>query len=270
MEILKKHYEKVLLGVVLLGLVVGAVFLLLLVPAERAELERQSSEIINRPVAELSPLELAKAETLLQRKPGAEKLDLSATNKLFNPLVWQKRADGNLIKAQRGNVGVEAVVVTKITPLYLVLTLDAVTESESGARYTIGVEREAEASPSRRRKKQYNATLNNKNDTFVIREARGPAAAPTELIVELNDTTERVSLRKDAPFKRVDGYTADLRYEPEKKNWPNVRVGAGGPGTTPIIVDGESYIVVAINSNEVVLSAKSNNKKTTIPFRPGS
>ena len=38
MDFLKKHYEKVLLGVVLLGLAAGAVFLILMIPNERAAL----------------------------------------------------------------------------------------------------------------------------------------------------------------------------------------------------------------------------------------
>jgi hypothetical protein len=63
---------------------------------------------------------------------------------------------------------------------------------------------------------------------------------------------------------------ADLRYEPEKRSWNDVRVGAGGAGTVPIIINGESYIVVAIDKGEVVLSAKSNNKKTPIPYNPAS
>jgi hypothetical protein len=66
----------------------------------------------------------------------------------------------------------------------------------------------------------------------------------------------------------VDGYTADLKYDPETRRWLNLRVGAGGPGTPAISVEGESYIVVAINENEVVLSAKSNNKKTSLPYKP--
>ena len=35
-----------------------------------------------------------------------------------------------------------------------------------------------------------------------------------------------------------------------------------------ITIEGEAYIVVAISKNEVVFSAKSNNKKTPRPFTP--
>jgi hypothetical protein len=51
---------------------------------------------------------------------------------------------------------------------------------------------------------------------------------------------------------------ADLHYAPENKHWTARRVGA------PLQFNGEDYNIVAINQNEVVLSAKSNGKKWTI------
>jgi hypothetical protein len=47
-------------------------------------------------------------------------------------------------------------------------------------------------------------------------------------------------------------------------------VRAGVPPRPPIIVAGEEYNILAITKNEVLLSAKLNNKKTSIPYNPGS
>ena len=138
----------------------------------------------------------------------------------------------------------------------------------TGVRYAIGVERESAPKPEQRRKKPYYAAVNDKKDVFVIREVKGPPDNPTELVLELNDTAEHVVLKKGIPFKQVDGYTADLKYDPERKTWPGVR--AGVTPRPPMIVAGEEYIIVAITKNEVVLSAKLNNKKTSIPYNPGS
>jgi hypothetical protein len=52
---------------------------------------------------------------------------------------------------------------------------------------------------------------------------------------------------------------ADLKYTPENKTWTARRVGSG-----PLTFAGEEYNIVAIGTNEVVLSAKSNQKKWTI------
>ena len=270
MDFLKKHYEKVLLGVVLLGLVVSAAFLPLMIAGERKSLQDMADKIINRPVKPLAALELAKPDALLRRTQTPLVLDFKESNKLFNSVPWQRTPppENRLIKVQKGNVGVEAIVVTRTSPLYLIITLDGVSTNATGVRYAIGVEHEAAAKPEQRRKKPYYAALNDKKDTFVIREVKGPADNPTELMLELNDTAEHVVLKKGIPFKQVDGYTADLKYDPERKTWLGVRVGV--PPKPPIIVAGEEYIIVAITKNEVVLSAKLNNKKTSIPYNPGS
>ena len=35
------------------------------------------------------------------------------------------------------------------------------------------------------------------------------------LVLKLADTGQTIQLSKDKPFRRVDGYTADLKYDPE-------------------------------------------------------
>jgi hypothetical protein len=271
MEILKKHFEKVLLGVVLLGLVVGAAFLPLMIASERQSLRDMAQEGLTKKHKELDPLDLSKSQQMIARLQAAMRLDFSSSHKVFNPVVWKKKPppDNTPIKAQKGNIGVEAISVAKTSPLHLIVTLDAVTMTESGARYTIGVEREAAAALAQRKKRAYYAAPTVKSDGgFTIVEVKGPPDNPEELVLELSDSGERVVVKKEAPFRRVDGYTADLKYDPESRRWSNLRVGAGGPNTPQITVENESYIVVAINKNEVVLSAKSNNKKTSLPYGP--
>lgn len=270
MDFLKKHYEKVLLGVVLVGLTVGAASLPLMISGERAAEQAKTDEIIKTPPKPLEAINLKPSEELFARANTRVALDLASSNRVFNSMPWQKRPDGSIFKVQPGNTGPGAVAITKLTPLFTRISLDAVSASDTEVRYVIGVEREAASAVANRRKKQYSATLNQKNDVFAIREVKGPRDNPSELILELNDTNERVPLTREKRFEREDGYTADLRYEPERKTWAGVRVGAGGPGTVPISIEGESYIVVAINKSEVVLSAKSNNKKTVVAFKPGN
>ena len=92
-----------------------------------------------------------------------------------------------------------------------------------GARYVISMERQAAALPAQRGKRQHYASVGEKvgekNDAFTIREVSGSPADPgtLKLIVQLTDTGERVTLSKDKPFQRVDGYSADLKYDPEKR-----------------------------------------------------
>jgi hypothetical protein len=269
MDFIKKNYEKVLLGVVLLGLVIGAVFLLLMIPAEREGLQRLADDIVKRPAKPLPELEVSRPLALTQRGGGSGCLDLTTTNKIFNPVQWQRKPDGSVIKVALGNeIGPEAVVVTKITPLYLTITLDSVENIGGTLYYVIVAQNEAAPKPSDRTRNRFSAIPNVKKDIFVIREVRGPVDNPSGLVLELADGGERITLSKENPFRRVAGYMADFRYPPENKTWPNQRVGAGLPGTPQILIASEAYNVVAITKNEVVLSARSNNKKTPRPYTP--
>jgi hypothetical protein len=256
MDFLKKHYEKVLLGVVLIGLALAAAFLPMKIASERQKLEDLRANKTNPKVKPLTNLDLTLPDATLKRALVPPTVDLSAPNKLFNPMPWQKRPDNTLIPGTK--VGAAAVTVTRLSPLYLKLSLDNVTVSDTGARYVIGVEREAAINPAQRPKRQTYASLNTKTEVFALREVKGPAENPSQVILELNDTGERVTITREQPFRRVDGYMADLRYDPEKKNWTNRRIGM------TITFNGEDYNIVAINQNEVVLSARSNQKKWTI------
>jgi len=208
---------------------------------------------------------LTEQDNLLERLQSPYGLDFSTTNKLFNPVQWQKAADGNLIKIKTGReIGPSAVVVTQIRPLYLVLTLDAVQTNELGAIYVIGVERQAAAALALRHKRQHYASMNEKNEAFTLTGVKGDPANPDQLILKLTDTDETVSLSKDKPFRREppDGYAADLKYDPEGKKWQGQRVGAD------LKFDNDDYNIVAIHQDEVILSAASNQKKTVLPYAP--
>ena len=146
-------------------------------------------------------------------------------------MPWQKAADGHLIKFDDTHIGPKAVVVTKLSPLYLIIALDSVSVSDTGPRYVISVQKEAAIQPSQRVKKGHYCKLNDKTDSFILRKVDGPPDNPTKLTLELNDTGETAVVTKDQPFKRVDGYMADLKYGPENKTW-----------TVPVVSNAKLYI----------------------------
>jgi hypothetical protein len=261
MDFLKKHYEKVLLGVVLLGLAVAVAFLPFKIASEKQKLEDMRNQLIHTKVKPLSNLDLTLPDTVLKQVAAPAMVDFSAPNKLFNPMPWQKAADGRLIKADASNIGPNAVTITKMVPLYLKLTLNDVTTMESGVGCKIGIENEAALNLRDRKKEKY-CKLGDKNETFVVRDIKVAPDSPTNatVVLELSDTVQRVTLTRDQPFRRIDGYMVDLKYAPEAKTWTNRRVGA------TLSFNGEDYNIVAITENEVVLSAKSNQKKWTIKY----
>ena len=265
MDFVKKHYEKILLSVVLLGLMGVLVFMLYLIPSDRQRLADIRQSIIRHAVKPLDPLDLTRETNVSARLQSPYKLDFSATHKLFNPVPWQRASDNSLIKIKTGNeIGAGAAVITKITPLCLILTLDSIETNEFGARYVISVERQAAVLPAQRGKRQHYASVGEKNETFTIAEVNGSPGNPAQLklILQLTDTGERATLSKDKPFRRTDGYSADLKYDPEGKKWQGQRVGAD----LKFAVD--DNIIVAINQDTVILLARSNQKKTTLTYTP--
>jgi hypothetical protein len=259
MDFLKKHYEKVILGLVLLGLAVAIAFLPIKIASERQKLEDLRTSLTHPKVKPLTNLDLTLQEAALKRVGVPALVDFSSTNKLFNPVPWQKAADGHLIKLEERNIGPKAVQIVKITPLYSILTFDSVmTAADGSSKYVVGVQKEASSVVSQRNKKQSYCKPGDKTDTFTLAEVKGKPDDPSQLDLVLNDTGDRVSISKDKPFRRVDGYMADLKYVPENKTWAARRNGA------PLSFNNEEYNIVAITQNEVVLSAKSNQKKWTV------
>jgi hypothetical protein len=128
------------------------------------------------------------------------------------------------------------------------------------------MERQAAVLPAQRGKRQHYASVGEKNETFTIADVNGSPGDPAQLklILQLTDTGERATLSKDKPFRRVDGYAADLKYDLEKppRTWQGQRIGAD------LKFAGDDNIIVAINQDTVILLARSNQKKTTLTYSP--
>ena len=259
MQFLKKNYEKVLLGLVLLGLVGTVVFLLFYVSNEKQQQEERRNTIINRPVKPLEPPDLSEAENLVQRATLPVPLDLSTTNKLFNPLRWQKSQSGQLFVSEAGNAA-KLLQVTRSAPLYFTISLDSISPASdptSAARYVIGVDQQAGSRP--KGKRSVYLSVGEKKDPLILREVKGPADNPTALLLELTETGEPISISKDKPFRRVDGYVVDLKYGAENRSFQNKRIDSS------LSFGGNEYKIVAISQDEVIISAP-NQKRWTIKF----
>jgi hypothetical protein len=259
MDFLKKHYEKVLLGLVLLGLAGAVAFLPFKIASEKQKLADLRDNLTHPKVKDLPPLDLSIPEGELKRLAAPARLDLSTTNRVFNSMPWQKTVDGRMIPYDDSHVGPKALSLVRTAPLYTILSFDNVTLSDQGPRYVIGVTREAATKASDRSKHQMGCPLHGKTEVFALTDAKGPPENPTQLNLIMNDSGESAVLTHDRSFKRVDGYLADLKYEPEKRTWLNQRVNA------TLHFNGEDYKIVAITANEAVVLGPSG-KKTTIPL----
>jgi hypothetical protein len=262
MDFIKKHYEKILLCAVLLGLVGVLVLMGFIIEADKEKSDEVKNNLIHPKVQPLPEMDFTQQTNLVERLQSSPELDFSTTNKLFNPVQWQKDVNGKLIKITGDNViGPGAAVITKITPLYFILTFEAVETNAQPAGYFISVENQAAAYPQQRRPQRHYASVGEKNPVFTLDHITGAPENPDQLILKLSDGgTATVS--KDKPFQRVDGYSADLKYDPEGLKWAARRVGAD------LKFAGDDYNIVAIHQDEVILSAQSNQKRTTLRYAP--
>jgi hypothetical protein len=262
MDFLKKHYEKILLGVMLAGLIGVLVFMLFYIAADTEDMNNKRTSLINPPVHALTNLDTTVLDAAAARLTAPYVLDLESTNKLFNSLEWQKAMDGAYLLAPK-KTGLQVAVVTNITPLYLIVSLDSATTNELGGRYVIRVERQAASAPSKRHAMQHYVSVGEKpNEAFSLLEVKGAPENPDSLVLKLTDSGEVVTLTKDKPYRRVDGYAADFRYDPERKVFHGKRAG------DKFSFGGVDYVVVDVNQNALILSDQSNQKKTSLPFVP--
>ncbi len=257
MEFIKKNYEKIVLGVVLLALTVAACLLPVIISGKRSALENQRKN--SKPkVKELPPLDMTLEDSALQRAQAHAKLDFTTKHNVFNPVMWKKLPDGTLRKYITGNEeGAGALEVTNIKPLYLELSYG----SPSANGYFINIERQA-ALRSDKRHTQNFVSKESKGELISLKEVKGPPDHPTELMLEWNETAEPIDLFTDKPFRRIDSYAADLKYPIENKTWTDQRVGS-----RHMFFNNGYYNIVAITESNVVVLDESNNKKTTITFQ---
>src|SRR5580698_2559330 len=108
MDFIKKHYEKILLGVMLLGLIGVLVFMLFYIAAERSDMENKSAGYTTPHPKPLTNVDTALEEGAVQRVKSPYNLDLESTNKLLNPGEWQRALDNTLIPVKK--TGAEVAV----------------------------------------------------------------------------------------------------------------------------------------------------------------
>lgn len=208
-------------------------------------------------------------EKLLELGKTVEYLDLAKNHHVFNPVTWVRKPNGEIVKIQSGNeIGLRAAVVTKITPLHLILDMTATGTAERPT-YSVGVTREHSLDPNKKKKQVRTVSLNNKvavevGLSYVVKEIKG-TYPDAELAVDLTtgEETQSIILSKAKPYQKVMIYTCDLRYPPDNINYP-----PGQRENSKVVIAGEEAIISSIKPNEVTLQVPSTQQRTTLPFRP--
>jgi len=214
------------------------------------------------PPKQYQPIDLSTQQLAIAQLQQGKSVVFPERHNLFNPVVWKQKADGSLVKIDGDDKeGIGATKIVEIRPLYLNVTLDRA----AGGGFYLGVLKET----VQKRKTQKYATVGNKvelskTEILTIREVKGAGDDSSDLVVELdlNGAKETVTISQKTPFKRAEGFAADLKYDLENKSFSDKRVG------DVLSFANENYKIIDIKQNEVTVQALSNYKKTTISGMP--
>lgn len=250
MDFLKKHYEKLILSVVLLGLAGAAALLPIKVSRIAEEVDATRSAILNSPnPGKAKPLDMTNHLAVLSGTKQFQGVQFGLPHLLFNPVTWERKPGGILVKHKTaGEVGPQALVATAVHPLYYEISLAGADET---GRFQVSSIQQAEKNP---RPRSRFLKLGDRNEQFLLREIKGTKEAP-ELVIDLLDEKKSVTLTKEKPYRSVSGYMADLVYPPENNRlFPKMRKD------DKLSLARRSYKIIEINESEVVLSEESTER----------
>lgn len=253
-DVLRQHYEKLILGLALLGLAVAVAVLMKSSQSEQNKIQEYLAKVERRSGAPVPKMDLTRLEGTLKKAGSPPGLELAGPHNLFNPVKWQRAPDGRIIKRVTGTEGtVDEMEILRIAPLQFIVHFERFT----GTGYQIMTTNEAAVFPYPKRIAiTYGLNETNK-PVLILREIKGAPDSPSELMVELKDTGERVGISKERPLVRTNTFEADLKWKLEDRTFKNLRTNA------VLRLGSDDYKIVAINPGEVVMSA-SNDKKYSV------
>jgi hypothetical protein len=261
MEFLKKHYEKIVLCVVLLGLAAAVLWMKSAVVQVRDELP---AIVIGPPpkTAPPKPLDLTVYQEALAQITNPPAVVLSGAHNLFNPVTWKRKPNGDLMKFIK--TGPDALIVTNIIPLYTIIAYDH--PSLGGPVYVMMVETNVDLQKPNPHKHTEHVRKDEKRKTslYIVRGIKGAEDDPSEINLEIIRTGEtNVWVTTNSPYKRADSYLADLKYDPD----PTLSL-LRKKVNDEFNLDGEPYKIVEITNDAVRVQNRKTTKVTEIKWTP--
>ena len=270
--VLGKHYEKIILSVILLALLGAAGYLPIRVSQNRQMIQDAIDLPAKKAKKEMQPADTSAIDAVLKMEKAEPKLTLSGEHNVFNPLLWKKGKDGSLFKAGGDEGGPAGLVVNAIRPLHLTIDFEGALASGDTVRYRFAYLDESRSGRSAKAR-QFSVALNQakKDDPFVLtRIVEGPAEDPTAVEFRFADSTETVKLTKEAPFRRLSGYEADLVHGKLGAKFSNIRQKQQNQQPQVIRLGSQAYNIVAITKDAVTVESSTSKKRWTVRLKGAS
>lgn len=260
-RILRQHYEKIVLVLVLLLMGAAAVWIYGESQKQRDIIKAIPVGFERQKVKGVKPVDLGPIEKAIQAAANPPPVVLSGGHNLFNPVRWVQSPGQEPIKvATGGEIGVSKIQIEKIRPLNLTIAFEKVAATGTGDQKIVnGYNTTVTNDVTRRRSAQFMSVNETNKPVFVITSVKGPADAPTELVGKLKDFGgETFTFGPGKPYVRAVGYEVDLKYSLNGNAYPRLRAGGS------VTIEGDTYKIVDITESAVVLSEQSNGKRYTI------
>ena len=259
MEFLKKHYEKIVLCVVLLGLAGAALRMSTVIKDVREKLQPPTETTMPRKTAPLPPIDLSADEHALEQITNPPPVVLSGDHNLFDPVTWKRKANGELMKIVK--TGPDALVVTNIIPLYTIITYERPTDSPV---YVMSWQQHTDIRQPNKRGAIEHSHKGEKNKSvpYIVLGIKGAENDPSEINLQIVDTGEtNVWVSTNTPYKQVDSYMADLKYDPD----PTLSLKEKHVGDR-FTLDKDPYKIVEITNDVVRVQSERTTKVTEIKW----
>jgi hypothetical protein len=262
MDFLKKHYEKIILGLVL----VVVMFLALQIPSdingEKRDQDERERKIKTQATNAVTPVDLVPMRQSVQNlnAPVPTKFAEPGHN-VINPVLWKKGARGEMVKIPTPEDAIRRLLIKEITPLRLTILLEKELKfSADSHRMKITITDESLVPRVRRRPQSREPKVKEgeSNDLFKVVAVTGPADNPSEVKIELRKGAKQIVIKRGETFSEVIAHEADLEYPPENKTFNDILVG----GT--ISFNDERYKVIAITGSAVTIEGQTTPKRYTI------
>jgi hypothetical protein len=254
MEFLKRHYEKIVLCLVLLGLAGAAIWM-------KTKMDNVSTSAPPPPrppgrITPPAPINLVTDELALAQITNPPPVVLNGDHNLFNPVTWKRLPNGEIKKFIK--TGADALSVTGITPLYTIISYDH--PSGNGPIYIMTTAQHVDLRhPGRKASEFAKKDEKPKSGLYTIRGIKGAPEDPTELELEIPETGETVTVSTNKPYQRVDSCIADLKYDPD----PGLPLRKQSVNDT-IKLDADIYKIVEITNNAVRVQSARTTKVTEV------
>lgn len=245
----KSNHEKLAALLLPLG-ALGAIAAM--APSPNIQLIEQAEEMIRQPIKQDSVGGIVCEMSLPDNPPPP--VDLNGERPLFGPSEKSTYGPDNLCWASESNDG--RLLINGIKPLYTRIRLHRIHSGSSHPRYQFEIET-LDSSAKAPRKTYATAGLNrpDKRRGISVKEVIGAPNSPDRVVLEVEGILGNIAVTRETAFEHVTGYEADLRYPAANAEFKGVGQG------DELRIDRESYQILTINPERVILKATRNGKR---------